>query len=203
MAGRSAGKRVSLDVQVLQTSASLENLAVACYASAARLPTIRDGDRALATFIARTRAHHAAHAAAYNAAAVREGGRPQRAPDPRYAGAVRHALERLTGAPSVTSLASIVSLLEALEDLKAQSYVRYASLTSPKLRSLLVSVAAVEAQHRSFLLATLQLLSVGAEGLIEIPTDPGELSGVIGVECFPRAFYSTAGASAVDEGVVR
>lgn len=194
------GQRTSLDVQVLQTSASLENLALACYTSAARLPAIKDGSPALASFVSRTRAHHAAHADAYNAAVLRAGGRAQHSPDPRYAGAVRHALASLTRSGGS---ASILSLLESLEDLKAQSYVRYASLASPKLRPLLVSVAAVEAQHRSFLLAALQLLSAGAQELIRVPTDPGDLPGVIGVACFPRAFYPTAGASAVDEGVVR
>lgn len=193
--------RASLDVQVLQTSASLENLAVASYRSAERLRAIRDGSPVLASFMSRTRAHHAAHAAVFNAAVVRAGGRPQHAPDPRYIGAVRHALAKLTGAPSVDGVASVVSLLESLEDLKAQSYVRYASLTSQKLRPLLVSAAAVEAQHRSFLLAVLQLLSAGAE--VAIPAVAGELPDVIGSACFPRVFYPTAGASAVDEGVVR
>lgn len=187
----------SLDVQVLQTAASLENLAVSSYGSAARLAAVRHGNPALRVFVARTGAQHAAHAAAFNAAAVRAGGKPQHKPDPRYAGTVRRVLDGLTDP------ASVVSLLESLEDTKAQSYVRYASLSSPKLRPLLVSVAAVEAAHRAFLLAALQLLSVGAADLIGAPAAVGQLPATLGPDCCRWAFYPTAGASAVDEGAVR
>ncbi len=187
----------SLDVQVLQTAASLENLAVSCYAATARLAAVRNGDPLLASFLARTRAQHAAHADAFNGAAARAGGKPQHAPDPRYAAPVRQALASLTG------VASIVSLLEALEDAKAQTYTRYASLSSPGLRSMFVSVAAVEAGHRSFLLAALKLLSVGAGGLIGGSDRLAELPGVVGASSCPHAFYPTIESSAVDEGVVR
>jgi rubrerythrin len=187
----------SLDVQVLQTAASLENLAVSCYSAIARLPEIKAGDPLLASFLARTGAQHAAHAGAFNAAVARAGGKRQYAPDPRYAETVRQALASLTG------VASVVSLLEALEDAKAQTYTRYASLASPNLRSMFVSVAAVEAGHRSFLLAVLRLLSVGAGGLIRVIDRPGELPAAVGGGCFPHAFYPTTQSSAVDEGVVR
>jgi hypothetical protein len=187
----------SLDAQMLQTAASLENLAVLGYGAAARLTGVRNGDPLLSGFLARTRAQHEAHAGAFNAAVALAGGKPQHAPDPRYAGPVRQALASLTG------VASVVSLLEALEDTKAQTYVRYASLASPGLRSMFVSVAAVEAGHRAYLLATLKLLSVGAGGLAGGPERLAELPGVVGDSCCPQAFYPTTGSSAVDEGVVR
>ncbi|HEY3903723.1 MAG TPA: ferritin-like domain-containing protein [Streptosporangiaceae bacterium] len=187
----------SLDVQVLQTAASLENLAVSCYRATARLTAVRTGDRLLAGFLARTRAQHAAHADAFNSAVTRAGGKPQHAPDPRYAAPVRQALASLTG------VASVVSLLEALEDAKAQTYTRYASLAGQGLRSMFVSVASVEAGHRAYLLATLKLLSVGPGGLSGGPDRLAELPGVVGGSCCPHAFYPTAESSAVDEGVVR
>ncbi len=188
----------SLDVQILQTAASLENLAVSSHESAARSPFVAHGNPALRAFITRSRDQHAAHAKAFNAAAVRAGGAAQHAADPRYAHPVSLALASLTGT------VSIVSLLESLEDVKAQTYTRYASLTSSNnLRSLYVSVAAVEAQHRAFLLATLQLLNIGAEELISAPDRAGRLPGAIGTGSFPHAFYPTAQASAIDEGSVR
>ena len=189
----------SLDVQVLQTAASLENLAVVSYGSAARLSAVQHGNPTLRTFIERTRAQHAAHAAAFNAAVVKAGGKAQHEPDQRYAGAVRRALDGLTG---VASVVSAVSLLESLEDTKAQSYTRYASLAGQKLRPLLVSVAAVEAQHRTFLLAALQLLNVGAADLIDVPSAADRLPAALGSQCCRWAFYPTAAASAVNEGAV-
>lgn len=196
-------KRVvsSLDVQVLQTAASLENLAVASYESVARLRAVKDGSPMLLAFATKTRAQHAAHAKAFNAAAVRAGGKAQRAPDHRYAATVTQALASLTRADA--GAVSAVSLLESLEDVKAQSYARFASLTSPALRPLLVSVASVEAEHRAFLLAALLLLNSGAGDLLRVPTDTGGLPSAIGSGCFPRPFYPTTGASAVDEGAVR
>ena len=186
----------SLDVQVLQTAAALENLAVKSYASAARIAAVKDSP-ALSAFFERTRAQHADHASAFNAASVKAGGRVQHAPDPRYAVPVTRALAGLSDA------ASVVSLLESLEDVNAQSYTRYASLTAPRLRSVFVSVAIVEAAHRSFLLAALKLLQIGEASLIRTPTDAGDLPGAVGAWCFPHVFYSTAQASAINEGAVR
>ncbi len=188
---------ISLAVQVLQTAASLENLAVASYASAARVPAVREGNPALAEFLRRTRAQHAAHATAFNAAVARAGGRAQHAPDPRYAVPVTRALAGLTNA------ASVVSLLESLEDVNAQSYTRYASLTAPKLRMMFVSVATVEAAHRSFLLTALKLLTVGDASLLAAPAAAPGLPDAAGAAGFPRAFYPTAQASAINEGAVR
>lgn len=184
-------------MQVLQTAASLENLVAGCYGSAVRLAAVKDGNPTLGAFIVRTGAQHAAHASAFNAAVARAGGAAQHAPDPRYAASVRRALTSLTDA------ASLVSLLESLEDVNAQSYTRYASLASANVRALFVSVAAVEAAHRSFLLAVLQLLNLGATDLIRIPTNADRLPDAIGSGCFAPAFYSTKLASAIDEGSVR
>lgn len=194
----------SLDVQVLQTAAALENLAVACYESVARLRAVQDGSPLLREFVARTRAQHAAHAQAFNAAAVRAGGRAQHAPDHRYATTVKQALDSLASADGGGGgAASAVSLLESLEDTKVQSYARFASLTSPALRPLLVSVASVEAEHRAFLLAAVLLLNAGAGELLRLPTDAAGLPSAIGSGCFSKPFYPTVAASAVDEGAVR
>ena len=186
-----------LDVQILQTAASLENLAVASYGIAARLAAV-SGNRALAAFVRRTRAQHVQHADAFNAAVRRVSGRPQHAADPRYTVAVDRSL---TGQHNA---AAVVSVLASLEDSKAQSYTRYTSLTSaPALRKLFVSVAVVEAQHRAYLLAALQLLDHGPVELLGRPALVSELPETIGPSCCPRAYYQTAGASAIDEGAVR
>lgn len=187
----------SLDVKVLQTAASLENLAVASYDTVARLFASATAPAALGTFAARSKAEHMAHAAAFNAAAVRAGGAAQHAADPRYAASVHGDAEHLRDA------AQAVSLLESLEDVNAQSYTRYASLASSRVvRALLVSVAVDEAAHRAFLLAAQQLLTAGPTELLAFPTRPAELPAAVGSECFPAAFYPTGDASAVDEGAL-
>jgi ferritin-like protein len=186
-----------LDVQLLQTAASLENLAVISYGTAAHLAAV-NGNRALAAFVRRARAQHAQHADAFNAAVRRAGGPPQHAADPRYAVPVGRALSGQHDAVAV------LSVLASLEDSKAQSYTRYTSLTSsPALRKLFVSTAVVEAQHRAYLLAALQLLDHGPAELLGRPALVGELPETIGASCCPHAFYQTAGASAIDEGAVK
>jgi hypothetical protein len=186
-----------LDTELLQTAASLENLAVRSYALAGRLAAVSESSPVLLSFARQTMAQHAGHAKLFNARAVKAGGRPQPAPDPRYAAAVRDAL---TGQANA---AGVLSLLESLEDTKAQTYTRYASLCGADLRSLFVSVAAVEAQHRAFLLAALRLFESGELALAGHPAELGRLPGAVGAGCLPVAFYPTAGASAVDEGAVR
>lgn len=185
-------------MQVLQTAASLENLAVASYDVAGPLFGRSAVPVAVATFAARCRAQHAAHAAAFNAAAVRAGGAAQHAADPRLTASIHRDLATMVAGPSA------VSLLNSLEDINAQAYTRYASLaSSPAVRSLFVSVAVDEAAHRAFLLAALQLLTTGPAELIAVPTRPADLPADLGSGCFPHAFYPTADAPAVNEGAVR
>ncbi len=199
--GRVRGRAVvtSLDVQVLQTAASLDNLTVSSCAAIAAMPFIASADPALRRFISRTGRQHEAHAAAFNQAVARLGGRVQHAPDPRYANSVRRALTGLADAVSA------VTLLSSLEDVKAQTYTRYGSIASaPELRMLFVSVAAVEAQHRAFLQVAQQLLSSGAGALLGEPAGSGaELPTGLWPSCLPGAFYPVADASAIDEGSVK
>ena len=71
-------------MQVLQTAASIENLAVATYKTALTLPYI--GDRAanpvMTKFAQVTIGQHAQHADAFNAAVKSLGGKAQTKPDP-------------------------------------------------------------------------------------------------------------------------
>ncbi len=80
-----AAAATSDDIQALQTAASLENLAVSVYTTAAGLSFIKDGNKAVSAFIAKTTTQHQAHAQAFNAAATQAGGKAQNEPDPKYA----------------------------------------------------------------------------------------------------------------------
>ncbi|WP_254898086.1 ferritin-like domain-containing protein [Kitasatospora sp. NA04385] len=186
------------DVMALQTAASIENLAVSVYRTAAALPFIKDGNKTVAAFISKTTAQHQAHAKAFNAAATQAGGRAQDQPDPKYKAVVDQAL------PSIKGPADVVKLAITLEDVAAQTYTKNVSqVSSPELRRLFASVAPVEAQHRAVLLAVQALLAGNAADLITIPVDPAKLPAAAGSVGFPDAFYKTENASPIDEGAVK
>jgi hypothetical protein len=186
------------DVMALQTAASIENLAVSVYTTAAGLPFIKDGNKTVAAFIAKTTTQHQAHAQAFNAAATQAGGKAQNAPDPKYAAVVKQML------PSIKGPGDVVSLAITLEDVAAQTYTSYTSKVSDAtLRKLFASVAPVEAQHRATLLAVQALLAGNDASLIAIPTDLSKLPAAAGSVGFPDAFYPTKNASPISEGAVQ
>ncbi len=188
----------STDIMALQTAASIENLAVSVYTTAAGLPFIKTGNKVVAAFIAKTTMQHAAHAQAFNAAVTQAGGKAQNSPNPKYAAVVKAAL------PSIKSPADVVKLAITLEDVAAQTYTKNVSdVSDPALRKLFGSVAPVEAQHRSVLLAVQALLAGGGAALIAIPTDVAKLPAAAGSVGFPTSFYPTTSASPVSEGAVK
>ncbi|MCX4751575.1 ferritin-like domain-containing protein [Kitasatospora sp. NBC_01287] len=179
----------------LQTAASIETLAVSVYQTAAGLPFIQNGNKTVQTFITTTTTQHQAHLKAFNAAAVQSGGQPQNNPDPKYKAIVDQAL------PTIKTPADVVALALTLEDVAAQTYTANVSQVSDaQLRQLFASVAPVEAQHRSVLLAVQALLAANAANLVTIPVDPGKLPAVAGSVGIPDTFYPTKNASPISEG---
>lgn len=186
-----------LDVMILQTAASLENLLVTAYTTAAALPFVKTGDPTVRQFVTKTGAQHAAHAHAFNTAAKKAGGKAQTGLDPRYAPGITHNLTALTDA------ASAASLMATLEDVAAQTYTRYVSLSpNAAVRKLFGTTAPVEAQHLSMLLIMQALLNGDAQELLALPTQAPQLPGRVGTVGLPDTFYPTTDASAVDEGSV-
>ncbi|MFD8088506.1 ferritin-like domain-containing protein [Kitasatospora sp. NPDC059722] len=186
------------DIRALQTAAALENLAVSVYQTAAGLPFIKDGNKTVAAFIAKTTEQHQAHAQAFNAAATAGGGKAQTGPDPKYKAVVDQTL------PTIKTPADVVKLAITLEDVAAQTYTKnVGQVSSADLRKLFASVAPVEAQHRAVLLAVQALLAGNAADLITIPVDPAKLPAAAGSVGFPDAFYKTDNASPITEGAVQ
>lgn len=186
------------DIMALQTAASLENLAISVYQTAATLPFIKDGNKTVAAFIAKTTEQHQAHAKAFNAAATQAGGKAQNSPDPKYKAVVDQTL------PTIKTPADVVKLAITLEDVAAQTYTKnVGQVSNGDLRKLFASVAPVEAQHRATLLAVQALLAGNAADLITIPVDPAKLPAAAGSVGFPDAFYPTKDASPISEGAVK
>lgn len=197
-AAQASAATSSTDIMALQTAASIENLAISVYTTAAGLPFIKNGNAVVAAFITKTTSQHMAHAQAFNSAINSAGGKPQNSPDPKYAAVVQQAL------PTIKGPADVVKLAITLEDVAAQTYTKNVSQVSDaSLRKLFGSVAPVEAQHRSVLLAVQALLAGGGAALIAIPTDAAKLPAAAGSVGFPASFYPTSMASPVSEGAVR
>ncbi|MDI5973314.1 transglutaminase family protein [Streptomyces sp. SL13] len=195
---RATAATSSNDVMALQTAASIENLAISVYRTAAGLPFIKDGNKTIAAFIAKTTTQHQAHAKAFNAAATQAGGKAQTAPDAKYAAVVQKAL------PKIKTPADVVQLAITLEDVAAQTYTKnVAQVSSTQLRRLFASVAPVEAQHRATLLAVQALLAGSLGDLVAIPTNAAKLPSAAGSVGFPAAFYPTRSASPITEGAVK
>lgn len=187
------------DVQILQTAASIEVVAVAAYRTALTLPFIggASANPVVKAFAQKTMAQHLQHQQAFNAAITNLKGRPQTNPDPALLEIVEAAKPGLTGAGPVVALA-----LE-LEQGAAQTYVAdVAALGDAGARKVTASIMGVEAQHASVLLAVQALLAGGAPQLIALPPDVGALPAAAGAVGFPDAFYPTSQARPATEGAL-
>lgn len=187
------------DIQMLQTAASIEVLAVSTYKTALTLPFIggSSANPVVKAFASTTMAQHAQHLAAFNAATQRLGGKTQDNPDPKYAAVVKAAL------PSIHGPADVVGLALKLEMVAAQTYVAdVEALSDLQARKTTASIMGVEAQHVSVLLAVQALLAGGAPQLIALPPNVAALPGAAGSVGFPHSFYPTTLASPASEGAV-
>jgi hypothetical protein len=192
--------QASSDVQLLQTAASLENLAVATYdtaltldfiGGASAIPTVR-------TFVMTTKDQHTAHAQAFNAAVKQLEGKEQTAPDPVLLDVVNQAKPTLTGPGPVIDLAI------TLEDTAAQTYVaNTGALTNADARKVTASIMGVEAQHVSVLLAVKALVEANLTDQVKLPPDAARLPAAAGSVGFPNAFYKTDKSRPADEGAVK
>ncbi len=187
------------DIQMLQTQASIENLAVATYQTALTLDFIggSSANPVVKAFATTTVQQHQQHAKAFNAAIVQLKGKQQTNPDPALLQVVKNAEPGLTGPLPVVALA-----LE-LEEGATQTYVAFTSaFTDPNARKVTASIMGVEAQHAAVLLAVQALLSGGAPQLIALPPNAAALPAAAGSVGFPQAFYPTNQARPANEGAV-
>lgn len=193
------------DVQILQTAASLENLAVATYQAALSLPFVQaapntpTGIGLIKVFADTTMRQHAEHARAFNGAVTKLGGREQTQPNAVMLQVVNRARPGLTGPGPLVDLA-----LE-LEQTATEDYVAgIASLSDVNGRTVMASIVGVESQHAALLRAAKALLAADAATLITLapPVDAARLPEAAGNVGFPDTFVGTAKARADEEGAV-
>ena len=202
---RPAHAQAELDVQILQTAASLENLAVATYGAALGLPGF-DANKTVVAFAQTTMKQHDEHGEAFNAQAVTLGGQRQDQPNQQGKAVVDAAT--LTMPNGQANYPGIVELAATLEQVATQTYVQNVlSLEDGTAKELMASVMGVEAQHLATLRAVGALLAGNAPELITVEAtdgavDVGKLPAAAGSVAFPEPFESTEKAFAPESGAV-
>lgn len=187
-----------VDVMVLQTASSLENLAVATYKAALGLDFIANGNAVVKKFAETTMGQHKEHGDAFKGATKSLGGTEQNDPNPKYLKVVEDAT------PGLTDPAKVVDLAMALEQVATQTYVSNISLMRDDTsKKLMASVMGVESQHLATLRAVGALLAADAVDLIAIPTDLAKLPAAAGSVAYPEAFEGRDMASPPEEGAVK
>ena len=191
----------ALDVQILQTAASIENLAVVTYDAIMPLPAV-SGTTATPTLkaiLSSARDHHARHAEAYNDAVGKLGGAAQTAPNPGLAQVVSRERGR------AVDLGSAVELILAVETAAAQTYQsNVAALADANARRLSASILGVEAQHVAVLLIVRALVANRTPDLVTDASGVlGRLPEDVGRVGFPDSFAKTDQARPPGEGAVR
>lgn len=191
-----AAQGEDVSIQIFQTAASLENLAVQTYEAALGLPFF--GDNAVVqTFAEMTMQQHDEHGQAFNAQATALGGEAQEGTNPKYTPIVEDE------APGLTDYAAVVELAKTLEEVAQDTYLANLSmLPMGEERQLMANVMAVETQHLAVLRAVGALLEGGAPELIAIPTDVAALPAAAGSVAFPEPFEEPNLASPPEEGAL-
>lgn len=186
--GRPAAADQALDVQILNTASSLENLAVATYEAALGLPFIKNGNKTIVAFAQTTMKQHAEHGSAFNGQAKALGGKEQTQPNAKFLKVVEDAK------PKLKTPLDVVQLAATLEEVASDTYLNnLTQFADAKAKSLMGSVMGVEVQHLATLKAVEALLMGGGESLIAVPTDLAKLPAAAGSVGFKDgAFLKTA-----------
>lgn len=184
----------ALDIQILQTAASLENLAVATYGTALGLPFIANGNPTVKKFAQTTMSQHDEHAKAFNAQAQALGGQAQNQPNPTFLDVVNKAK------PTLTAPGAVVNLAAQLEEVASDTYLtNLTQFEDRRSKEIMGSVLGVEVQHLATLRAVGALLQAGDENLVAIPTKVAQLPAAAGSAPFKDGAFLQASKQTVAE----
>ena len=182
------------DTAGAQTAAAVENVLIATYAHLAALPYVQD--LGLGAFFAQTVQHHNEHLTAFNAAAVRLGGKAQPGLDEALmASVVTPGLGKVASGIDAVMFSARLEMIAA-----ATCTAQVATVADALLRASLAAVAGVECQHQGVLLVVASLLSAGATAVTAFPVAPARLPPTL--QGPPVAFLRTDQARPPTEGVV-
>ena len=182
---------VALDVQILQTASSLEALAISAYERMLGA----DVPAGLRSFATETLRRHGAHRKAFQDQTVALDGtaRVQEAPNPRFLPAVQAA--------DVGTPEKLVDFLALIEKVVTDTYLtNLTMLQDPRIKSLVASVMAVEAQHLAHLRLVGALLAGRAPHLVVASLPAArmrDLPHTAGLAPFPDGLHQVGGPELV------
>jgi hypothetical protein len=180
----------ALDVQILQTASSLEQLVVDTYNAVLTMDVGGIGampgtaGHVLRTFATTTVTQHDEHKRAFQSRTTSLGGQEQADPHPRFQGVVDRTL------PTLRTPADVVDFAATLEKVATDTYLlNLAMLEDGESREVMASVMGVEAQHLAGLRLMGALLEADAAPLIKIPIadEVDDLPAEVGRVAFPDA----------------
>lgn len=184
------------DIQVVQTAAAVERLAVSTYGFALGLPFVggTDANPLLKRFATTTMQQHAEHARAFAVAIRNLGGKDEGQPDAGLVQSVEAAQADLTTPDKAIEAALLI------ERSLTESYVAGVSaLADPVAKQIMSSIVGVEAQHAAVLRLFKALVAQDAP-LIALPTDVVRLPPTVGSAGSPSTFAGAARPAAGAEG---
>ena len=202
----------ALDIQILQTAASLETLMIDLYAAAlgsgplglAAPPAVAIAamtDPAARTTLVKlltdAQAHHREHRLAFQSRTTELGGKEQTAANPKYASGVASA--------DVSSPDRMVDYAAVLEKILTDTYVLDLTLVeNVKAKETLASVMAVEAQHLAVFRAVGALMrdDLGQLAKIPIGNDLVNLPPTLAAAAFPKALEEITSVAEPASGAV-
>lgn len=197
MLARPAAADTPLDIQILQTAASLEAVAVSTYQAALGLNFIKSSAPSLLLFLQTTSNQHGEHGMAFRAQTAALGAPEQTAPHPGVQQIVTAAL------PDLTDELKVVQLAEQIETIATHTFLDgIAQLDDTVSRQLMATIMGVESQHAGMLRALAALLAADSPELIAIPVNPAALPSAMGSVATPDAVEPTASAVKPDSGAV-
>lgn len=190
----------ALDVQLLQTAASIENVLVSAYDTILGLPafTANTANAVFKNLATTARAQHADHAAACNELAGKLGGRPQTGANPFLAQAVTRAR------PALNDLGPAVDLALLLETASAHTYqFDIGLLTDLNARRMAASVLGVESEHVGLLRVIRALLAARTPEFVTLDSgNATRLPPEASTAGFPEPFAKPEQARPAAEGAV-
>lgn len=165
-----------LDTTLVLTASSIEALAIAAYDSAIEKGWISDAT--LQSVVTLFRDQHAEHLAALSTTARDLGAEPYTEPNPYLMSTVvEPEVGKLDGLGGVELQTAALGIAYVLENTAAQTYVKAAGLlTTPELRSAIMSIGGIEARHVAVIL--------GATRQPEVPFSFMPVGAAVGEDAF-------------------
>ncbi len=194
-----ASNKAVSNVAILQTAASIDNLAVKIYTQLSSLPFVTGSgaNPVLSSFVTTTISQHQEHADSYNAAATSLKGKQQKSIDQvLYDSSFKGLLSK------VSNPLDAISIAMSIEEIAAETFlVATETLTDPYVQKVASSIIGVEAQHLAFLKVMQNIINSNA-ALLSEPVQLALYPSSVGTAAFSSPVLNTTKARPLTEGAL-